>query len=117
TNATVGAPSQLSASSVTTLEFGATISLKHSTFCATGLLAVGLVTSSTLMVWYTLIEFPEQSVTLYVLVTVTVAPSQLALVISSLTNATVGAPSQLSASSVTTAIFGATISLKHSTFC
>ena len=58
---------------------------------------------------------PAQSVTLYVLVTTSSAPSHNALVTSSLIHVTVKSPSQLSASSVTTVTSGAGTSLKHST--
>ena len=113
TKATVTAPSQLSSASVTTLISAAGISLKHCIVTGAGLLAVGSIVSSTVIVWVTSMLFIAQSVTLYLLVTTTGAPSQTALVTSSLTKATVTAPSQLSSASVTTLISAAGISLKH----
>ena len=102
TNATVGVP-QLSASSVTTLMSTAGTSSIHSTFTATGLLAVGSVISLTVIVCVTLMEFPQLSVTEYVLV---ITSGQEFPSDTSLTNATTGVP-QLSASSVTTEISAA----------
>ena len=58
---------------------------------------------------------PAQSVTRYVLTTVTIAPSQVAVVISSLIKVTTGVPSQLSATFDTKLISAAGMSLKHST--
>jgi hypothetical protein len=112
THATVGAAVQLSASSVTTVISGAGTSAAHSTLIGAGLLAVGLVTSLIVIVWVTLIELPQSSVTLYVLVIVSghVRPSE-----TSETHATTGAAVQLSASSVTTVISGAGTSVAHST--
>src|SRR5687767_15821103 len=92
------------------------MSLKHSTFTVVGFDAVGGVISSTLIVCSTSSVLPEQSVTRYVLVTTTLAPSHVAVLYSTLFRSTTGAPSQLSASSVTTNTFGAGMSLKHSTF-
>src|ERR1051325_69869 len=79
THATTGDGSQLSASSVTTAGFGDGIELKHSTLMSDGLLAVGFVTSCTLIVCITVIELPEQSVTLYVRCTVTGPPLHVVL--------------------------------------
>src|SRR5688500_19216571 len=92
------------------------MSLKHSTFTVVGFDAVGGVISSTLIVCSTSSVLPEQSVTRYVLVTTTVAPSHVAVVTSSPIWLTTCAPAPLSASSVTTNTFGAGMSLKHSTF-
>jgi hypothetical protein len=64
TQATVGAGSQLSASSITTLISGAGISAMHCTLTGAGLEAVGLVLSIAVMVWVTLVELPQSSVTL-----------------------------------------------------
>ena len=65
--------------------------------------------SSTVMVCVTLIEFPQLSVTEYVLV---ITSAQVFPSLTSLTKATVGVE-QLSASSVTTAIFGRGTSAEH----
>ena len=65
---------QLSAASVTTLMSSVGTSSIHSTVTGSGLLAVGSVTSFTVIVCSTVIEFPAQSVTLYVRV-ITVPPS------------------------------------------
>ena len=64
TKATTGFTVQLSASSVTAVTSEAGTSAVHSTLTAAGLEAVGGVTSSTVIVWVTLIEFPQSSVTL-----------------------------------------------------
>src|SRR4030065_379262 len=69
TKATVGVASQLSASSVTTMISGAGPSAMHCTFTGAGLLAVGLVLSTAVIVCVTLMLLPQSSVTLYVLVT------------------------------------------------
>ena len=53
TNATTGFTVQLSASSVTTVMSAAGTSPMHSTAITAGLDAVGLVLSSTVMVWVT----------------------------------------------------------------
>ena len=66
TNATVGVVVQLSASSVTTATSGSGTSAEHCTVIAAGLLAVGNVVSSTVIVCVTLIELPQLSVTEYV---------------------------------------------------
>ena len=58
---------QLSASSVTTSVSGAGTSSKHSTVIGSGLLAVGSVTSLTVIVCSTSVKLPAQSVILYVL--------------------------------------------------
>ena len=64
TKATTGAAVQLSASSVTTVISAAGTSAAHSTLTGAGLLAVGGVTSLIVIVWVTLIELPQSSVTL-----------------------------------------------------
>ena len=62
TNATIGLTVQLSASSVTTVISAAGTSPIHSTVTGAGLEAVGLVVSSTVIVWVTVIVFPQSSV-------------------------------------------------------
>ena len=64
TKATTGAAVQLSASSVTTRTSGFGTSPMHSTVTAAGLLAVGLMVSSTVIVCVTLMVLPHSSVTL-----------------------------------------------------
>src|SRR4030042_1577193 len=64
TKATVGVASQLSASSVTTVISGAGTSAMHCTFMGAGLLAVGLVLSTAVIVCVTLMLLPQSSVTL-----------------------------------------------------
>ena len=113
TNATNGVAVQLSASSVTDVISFAGTSPIHSTFIADGFEAVGGVTSSTVIVWVTLIELPQSSVTLYVLV---ITSGQLLPSETSDTNATNGVAVQLSASSVTDVISFAGTSPIHSTF-
>ena len=113
TNATNGVAVQLSASSVTDVISFAGTSPIHSTFIADGFEAVGGVTSSTVIVWVTLIELPQSSVTLYVLV---ITSGQLLPSETSDTNATNGVTVQLSASSVTDVISFAGTSPIHSTF-
>jgi len=81
----------------------------HSIFTSAGAVASGSVVSSTVIVCVTLIEFPHESVTLYVLVIVS---GQVLLSDTSSTKATVGVP-QLSASSVTTNISSAGTSPIH----
>ena len=61
TKATTGATVQLSASSITTVTSGAGAGPPGTIVCA-GLLAVGKVVSSTMMVWVTLVTFPQASV-------------------------------------------------------
>jgi hypothetical protein len=71
TKLTVMAPVQLSASSTTTAGSGAGTMPLHNRFIADGLLAVGGVVSTFLMMfWLTFIALPQASVTLYVLVVV-----------------------------------------------
>jgi len=82
----------------------------HSTFTATGLDAVGSVSSFTMIVCVTLIELLQSSVTEYVLVIVS---GQVLLSDTSDTNATTGTAVQLSASSVTTVISTAGTSPIH----
>ena len=113
TNATNGVAVQLSASSVTDVISFAGTSPIHSTFIADGFEAVGKVVSSIVMVWVTLIELPQSSVTLYVLV---ITSGQLLPSETSDTNATNGVAVQLSASSVTDVISFAGTSPIHSTF-
>src|SRR6185503_16477244 len=87
---------QLSASSVTTVISGVGTSAIHCTVNGRGLLAVGGVVSSTVMVCVTVIAFPQASVTLYVRVMIVgQVPED-----TSLTCATTIVPTQLSASSV-----------------
>ena len=64
TKATTGAAVQLSASSVTTVITEAGTSATHSTLTPAGLLAVGSVISSTVIVCVTRIWLPQSSVTL-----------------------------------------------------
>lgn len=64
TKATTGAAVQLSASSVTTVMSAAGTSPMHWTLTAVGLEAVGLVSSSTVIVCVTVIELLQSSVTL-----------------------------------------------------
>ncbi len=64
TKATTGFAVQLSASSVTTVISEAGTSKIHSTVTGNGLLAVGFVMSLTVIVWSTVIELPQSSVTL-----------------------------------------------------
>ena len=61
TNATTGLVVQLSASSVTTVISAAGTSPIHSTFTATGLLAVGLISSLMVMICSQIAEFPSLS--------------------------------------------------------
>ena len=68
TNATTGLTVQLSASSVTTVISGTGTSPVHCTVTGAGLLAVGLVVSSMLIVCVAVLKLPHASVTLYVLV-------------------------------------------------
>src|SRR4030042_366161 len=117
TKATVGVASQLSASSFTTVISGAGTSAMHCTFTGVGLLAVGLVLSTAVIVCVTLMLFPQSSVTLYVLVTMYgLAVHPAPPLFKSLTKATVGVASQLSASSFTTVISGTGTSAMHCTF-
>src|SRR4030065_204729 len=98
TNNTTGATPQLSDSSVTASGSDAGTSPIHDTVTGPGLLAVGLILSSTVIVCVTLIELPQTSVTEYVLVIVS---GQLSPSDTSETNNTTGATPQLSDSSVT----------------
>ena len=68
TNSTVSSfgDAQLSASSVTTSGSGSGTSSTHSTVIGSGLLAVGSVTSLTVIVCSTSVKLPAQSVILYV---------------------------------------------------
>ena len=109
TKATVGVP-QLSKAFVTTEISEAGISSKHSTLISVGVSAVGSVTSRIIILCSTLIEFPHESVTLYVLVIVS---GHELLSETSPTNATVGVP-QLSNAFVTTVISAGGTSSIHS---
>src|SRR5512143_3101385 len=68
THATTGLTVQLSASSVTTDMSAAGTSPMHCTFIGAGLLAVGSVSSLTVIVWVTVMLLLQSSVILWVLV-------------------------------------------------
>jgi hypothetical protein len=100
---------QLSASSITIVGSGAGAG-PDGIVVVVGLLAVGSVVSSTVMVCAILIEFPQLSVTEYVRV---ITSGQVLPSLTSLTCCTIGAAVQLSASSVTTVISGPGTSAEH----
>src|SRR5688572_33493773 len=107
TKLTVGVASQLSASPTTTLTSGAGTLAIHCTLTDVGVLDVGSVSSTAVIVVVTSVLFPQSSVTRYVLVTMYGSKTQPAPpLFASLTKLTVGVASQLSASPTTTLKIG-----------
>src|SRR5688572_32657052 len=108
TKLTVGVASQLSASPTTTLTSGAGTLAIHCTLTDVGVLDVGSVSSTAVIVVVTSVLFPQSSITGYVLVTMYGSKTQAAPpLFASLTKLTVGVASQLSASPTTTLTSGA----------